>query len=657
MNEFATQWADQIWRACWQGALTALAALILLAVWKRAPSRIRCWIWWLVCLKMLIGLIPLDIGVPVLPPAMEPAPVSSQQYSIAPETFVAAESAEELLAEPERTEPTVYVLAIWGLLAVGVAVLAARPALRVWRTVREGEPLNRDLAHIAVSASIPLRMRRTPRVLVSKAPIGPLALGLFKPVVLVPETTIRTCSPEELRWILAHEFAHLQRKDALLGVIPQLAQVLFVFNPVVWLACREYGLAREAACDEIALGAYSMPCDVYAKLLLRLGVKARPALCTPGVSPHFRNLHRRITMLESSNRSSSPLSRRLAPLSVLAAALVLAPFSLVHAQSAAPPPPPPPAAPSRPGSPSPVSPAAPGQPAAPAQPAPPAQAAARPTPAPPRVTTSVKVAPGDRVTMVPIRYADASSLAIKLRKQFKSGVKLLVDAQQNTIIIAASATKTKQVEKAIAKLDKGSRPVTSAPAIAMPAPPPMPPGESIPSAAVPGLPAPPRDPASRPSAPGIPSQIPPPALPQAAAGPDGRTPPPPPGSPAISSPSGIVPTPGVPGAPSYAPTGQPQALPGSATPAIAPSAVSPAGVIATPLPGGTAMLAPSSSATVIYHLKYVTASKAAKALNKKYGAKTPWVWIDEATNSLLIQGNLQRRADVHKFLAGFDKKK
>ena len=51
----------------------------------------------------------------------------------------------------------------------------------------------------------------------------------------------------------AHELAHVRRRDLLWSGLAGLVRVLFFFHPLVWLAHREALVAREAACDALAL--------------------------------------------------------------------------------------------------------------------------------------------------------------------------------------------------------------------------------------------------------------------------------------------------------------------------------------------------------------------------------------------------------------------
>lgn len=75
---------------------------------------------------------------------------------------------------------------------------------------------------------------------------SPFILGIFKPGIYLPSDIAQ----EQLDYVLAHEQAHLKRKDHLWKVLGYLLLAVYWFQPLVWVAfillCRDI----EAACDE-----------------------------------------------------------------------------------------------------------------------------------------------------------------------------------------------------------------------------------------------------------------------------------------------------------------------------------------------------------------------------------------------------------------------
>jgi hypothetical protein len=93
----------------------------------------------------------------------------------------------------------------------------------------------------------------------------PCAWGCWRPTILVPAAATGW-SEDQRRMVLAHEWAHLQRRDPVWQVVTMMVLVLHWANPLVWMAQRRWRLAEEEAADDAALN-YASP-DAYATLLV-----------------------------------------------------------------------------------------------------------------------------------------------------------------------------------------------------------------------------------------------------------------------------------------------------------------------------------------------------------------------------------------------------
>lgn len=81
----------------------------------------------------------------------------------------------------------------------------------------------------------------------------PVTVGWIKPVVLFPVGMLSGLSVQHLEAILAHELAHIKRNDYLVNIFQSFAEVLFFFNPFVWILSSRIRAERENCCDDIAL--------------------------------------------------------------------------------------------------------------------------------------------------------------------------------------------------------------------------------------------------------------------------------------------------------------------------------------------------------------------------------------------------------------------
>ncbi len=177
--------------------------------------------------------------------------------------------------------------------AVWAATFATIPLLVVFAAER-GSAVALDapwLARIwllgAVLSSLPLvrglvaltRLRRAARpdphtrgLFYSDDLPGPLTWGLARPVILLPSAAAGW-DPVRLRAALAHERAHVARRDWAVHIGAWAVCVLFWFHPLAWLAHRALAREAEHAADDAALAQGVRPSD-YAALLVSLTSQA-----------------------------------------------------------------------------------------------------------------------------------------------------------------------------------------------------------------------------------------------------------------------------------------------------------------------------------------------------------------------------------------------
>ena len=130
-------------------------------------------------------------------------------------------------------------------------------------------------------------------------------------------------SPDELRAVLAHELAHVVRRDFLWRLITALASAIHFYHPGVHLLLRRLTLMQELAADRLAAEAVADR-SVYLKALSRLALRQDDRLTLrsePAILPVFSGfLIRRIEMLRSKDgpyKKSTPYVRHVSFLGLL----------------------------------------------------------------------------------------------------------------------------------------------------------------------------------------------------------------------------------------------------------------------------------------------------------------------------------------------------
>jgi bla regulator protein BlaR1 len=98
-----------------------------------------------------------------------------------------------------------------------------------------------------------LKIHQTISLLESTLVKVPVVVGFLKPVILIPAGMLIQLSPVQVESILVHELAHIHRRDYLINMLQNLADVVYFFNPsFLWISSLIRN-ERENCCDDIAI--------------------------------------------------------------------------------------------------------------------------------------------------------------------------------------------------------------------------------------------------------------------------------------------------------------------------------------------------------------------------------------------------------------------
>jgi beta-lactamase regulating signal transducer with metallopeptidase domain len=269
-------------------SVIAIVIASLLAAARVRVSSVRHAAWTAVLVAMLLmpvlpSVVP-SIDVPV------PRPAAAQPWSVADALIIAppsdvsdrtvtpstqasagsmppdgARSAMDVEAGPRSVRPTMagVAIAVYGLVAF---VLLTRLVLGWWASVR------------VVKQSRPVEARRKlpdPLQGVREASIvaSPLTIGIIRPRVVLP-LEWRQWSPQTLAAVLAHEGAHIRRRDPLVSFLAHVNRCVFWFHPLAWWLERTLASTAEDACDDAGVMAIGES-KLYAEVLLDIAEAVR----------------------------------------------------------------------------------------------------------------------------------------------------------------------------------------------------------------------------------------------------------------------------------------------------------------------------------------------------------------------------------------------
>ena len=186
-----------------------------------------------------VNVGPAAQAAPAAPAAPVPAPVVKAAADVAPATPTA------LITLPTINMPDIGLplLLIW----------AAVSAVLILRTLRDLVAVERLVAR-AKPADLPGALKKRfadVRVVVSPEAPGPMAAGLLRPAIVLPES-IALASPG-MAALLEHEHAHIRRQDMLAALGQRLVLALLWWSPALHWVSRRMDEEREVACDEAAV--------------------------------------------------------------------------------------------------------------------------------------------------------------------------------------------------------------------------------------------------------------------------------------------------------------------------------------------------------------------------------------------------------------------
>jgi beta-lactamase regulating signal transducer with metallopeptidase domain len=163
--------------------------------------------------------------------------------------------------------------AVWLSLVVGALAISGLTAWRFARFRRLlacARPAPPAIASRALALAAGLGLRRPPPLLLVPARIPPMLWpDRAGPRLLLPCDLLPDLSGAELDALLAHELAHVRRRDHWVRLVEVAATALFWWYPITWWARRSLRRAEERCCDEWVLRLLPRSAEAYASGLLK----------------------------------------------------------------------------------------------------------------------------------------------------------------------------------------------------------------------------------------------------------------------------------------------------------------------------------------------------------------------------------------------------
>ena len=265
----------------WQIAL--IAALASLGAWllRRSSMRYQHWLW--VAGLCLSVVVPVITALRALPsntlPTTEPTFERQLTDPFLTEQTLASQSPSTSVSGWSFQLDARVVLALL-LIYGGLVLFRGFRLAQAWymtRRIREAAVLlERDEAVEAIVRECAKRLNQDQTrvsVCTSEAVTVPVTVGLFRPVIILPDELIRERDADLLTSAIGHEFIHVARHDYVLNFLYELLFLPVSFHPAAALLRSRIKQTRELCCDEL-VAERILNAQVYARSLVALASSA-----------------------------------------------------------------------------------------------------------------------------------------------------------------------------------------------------------------------------------------------------------------------------------------------------------------------------------------------------------------------------------------------
>jgi bla regulator protein BlaR1 len=327
----------------WQSTAFVAAIGLLTLLFAKDHARVRYRLWLVASVKFLIpfsALIALGSLIPISNhalPVLQPSAVLAvhaldQPFSIGTTSQIL--SSQKFLQRAETWLPAALVL-IWALGFAAVLLAWYAGWRQVSRILRGASPAeNSREVDVLRRIENNTKARTRTRFLVSSDLMEPGVFGILHPVLLWPAQLSDRLEDAHLEAILAHEVAHVHRRDNLTAVIHMVVESVFWFHPFVWWIERKMLEERERACDEAVVQSGGRA-EIYADSLLRVSrfCAELPLPCVSGITG--ADLSKRIRSVMSLRVRDTGRGKRLL-LAALSTSVIVGPVAFGLMQNAPP---------------------------------------------------------------------------------------------------------------------------------------------------------------------------------------------------------------------------------------------------------------------------------------------------------------------------------
>jgi beta-lactamase regulating signal transducer with metallopeptidase domain len=214
----------------------------------------------------------LKVAGELTPPRLLPQTLSNDEIAPQPigtaSAIVRTAERRDIDAVSSWQRVSRVVFWVWLAGAACFATIAAIRVARFHRQLRCTLPASARIQAMGREIGERFGVRRSPDIRYIDAG-GPLVYCLGRrPVILLPMDLFRQLDDEQAALILAHEMAHLCRRDHWVRSFELIVSTVYWWNPLIWFVRRQLHAAEEQCCDAWVRWAFPESAKRYAEVVL-----------------------------------------------------------------------------------------------------------------------------------------------------------------------------------------------------------------------------------------------------------------------------------------------------------------------------------------------------------------------------------------------------
>ena len=266
---FSVRWIEALgWtliHSLWQGALIAIVIAIIMIFLQKSSARFRYLIYSIALLLIFASSLVTFIKQYNISNQGNLITSTSERSEVNPAIAIFTEAVLQSSTKGEvqkiwltfqnyfnRNMPLLVALWFIGLVIFMLRLFGGMAYTQRLKYYKVGE-ISDHWKQKFNKLSTQVGIKKSVRFIESAVVKVPVVVNIIKPIVIIPIGMLSQMPPDQIEAIVAHELAHIYRKDYLFNLLQSFIEVIFFYHPAVWWLSNNIRSERENICDDIAV--------------------------------------------------------------------------------------------------------------------------------------------------------------------------------------------------------------------------------------------------------------------------------------------------------------------------------------------------------------------------------------------------------------------